>query len=1648
MSRLTGCARLVFIPKHIFFAFPFSFPSSRLHPKRTSEEKRIMPAAVSTTRPNNSNKGAKLQFGRTDSAAISTRDQRRNATGIDCMDAVSFTLTTTGSECTKALVLRNVTARPLSLRYTPPTRYLRDRVFLVDFPTTMSLSPGMSISVPVTFVPKSKVAYTDELRFCTQASSSASAVHEFSIGLRAVLPDPVLTVLGVDTASNSPERRVLDFGLCALNQPMTRVLTFKNTGIVPCTFECTAAPIASPNIRITSEGDTNPDPSFTWTPATASLAPGQTCPVTMTYTPARVVAHMMRFICNYWEAPAAGSVTEGNSKVFSMPITLDGAGKLARVNLAMPGSAMSALSHINAGDFSPGNPLKVHLLVVNPSLVRSNYVLRPASGGQRDGAPFCSFSRHRGSLAPGAAAEVVLTIHRACNDPWLLEVPGSPVPPTRIMVCARSVGPCISVHPEILAWGDVQVGSPAVVKVVHVQNAGSVPAFVQLMGLSGPSKFTLASSDAEAASRETNIFAIAAGSDTIEIPPRSEVPVQISFAPGAPIGYWKRVQVWAEHAESVTLDLVGTGFAEDARPPSLQARHIEAYLLRRDIGLGLLGPEHLNHLLRLGTLRVAPNDVSRVLWADPESRPPMPSDPQEEIATLSTSSIDFGNCSQYRFIEPRSVTLTNHMASRVSVYWRGPTAQGVTVEPAMVADLAPGAVATFRVMFQPRVADTVVLARWECAVVPRAMRSFRMVASEASYVPGGMFDLHVVGNTLSAQLMTNKLDIVDGHRLEVPPATILGDAVRHTVRIANRGDCPAQFSLILPSHQGDNAGWSISPSSGAIAVGGSQLVQVQLNPRALPPVASIVHVPVTIAVNGSLSNAMKMTLHSQICKPCVSVLPSAAFTIAPTLVGLPGSRTCTLQSESEVPCQYSWHIPAAYESTLQVHPAAGTLSPRASAKTTLVFHAMTPGQLLIPVTLVTRNEGSSFESRLPVMVGVTAVVGALQPRQSRVRLAPALICSHHVTGDGEIVVYNPTDCAVTYRVRLVGENGHTNRNLSRQVRIPDQVHRVPAHCSQTIRLELFLQETRDVQFNIQLALGTTDDVWHDFWHITAVGIFPKLEIIRVSGNTLTSFDLQKSCNIAAVNHALRLGVSKKIIDVVFAPCLMGASDSTVEWVLRNTGPVELHWALSTPQDPVAIGDSEKAPIKSYSDSRVFAMSMRKGHLVPGEVQRLVFTCSHRVAGTHEQAIQFHVKSGPECDGTIPLLLSSTTLTPRQGWLFHAGSILAFGEASIAGDKGVIQHMILRNMGDARLWFELSCGDIAKFLEENDQVPIFHLTQTHGSIPAGETCTIPIRFSPNRVQPYSMPITVSMSGGNMFSVTLVGRGVAPMVSLPASQQQGALVPRHVVGKRAAADTPDRSHHAKLDYEELVLGKLPVRSLATRVIVLTNPGPTSVSYMWRATAQTEEVVRIIPPLGTLAPGEAALVRVFVKTGREVGRMAHMFECLVASTQRALQQYVAGPQKSAAAQPAQRSSPHRTTSSLGRYNAALPSIGAPPVQKLELAVHLDTVLESAESTVLPRYVPAAVESDDPWGGAAWCMHNSSSTAMDTIGSVLRASLDDVFAEMEHEDTLTAIHAHADWHFPKPDGCPADVLQDVLEGVLFAVLSEVHGGAGLPDL
>lgn len=167
-----------------------------------------------------------------DSIAILNRVEQQRHYGIDAGDAVRFDAGTwlPGGEHVKKITVKNVSRRSIKFKYELPTT----KYFSMEFPTMITLSPGMQTVLDVVFRPLKIEEYDDFVTFL---------VHIIEGGVTASSGRFRLPVLARVAALSIVVPQGIDFGFCPTAETSEKKFVLRNNGQIDAVFDWTLAGI-------------------------------------------------------------------------------------------------------------------------------------------------------------------------------------------------------------------------------------------------------------------------------------------------------------------------------------------------------------------------------------------------------------------------------------------------------------------------------------------------------------------------------------------------------------------------------------------------------------------------------------------------------------------------------------------------------------------------------------------------------------------------------------------------------------------------------------------------------------------------------------------------------------------------------------------------------------------------------------------------------------------------------------------------------------------------------------------------------------------------------------------------------------------------------------------------------------------------------------------------------------------------------------------------------------------------------------------------------------------------------------------------------------------------------------------------------------
>ncbi|KAJ1509449.1 hypothetical protein HMI54_002381, partial [Coelomomyces lativittatus] len=487
--------------------------------------------------------------------------------------------------------------------------------------------------------------------------------------------------------------------------------------------------------------------------------------------------------------------------------------------------------------------------------------------------------------------------------------------------------------------------------------------------------------------------------------------------------------------------------------------------------------------------------------------------------------------------------------------------------------------------------------------------------------------------------------------------------------------------------------FSLSPKLGYLALHSSVLISATFKPQG----QGIFTQKFQLSLNHGISSQQIVEMKACCTRPSLEIKPSSALWFPPTLIGMSSRRVIEVENTSLLPLIIELKIPSAYENLIITEPKSTLIHAHQSSTIELYFQPLKPISYLFKLPLYYKKTNSSIPpSKTVLTLAGEGRKGTLVPSKKRVILDSILLFTPLITTNNEILIINPSDCTVHYKLRIMEKRDHDwVENKSNLILLLNNVDWISPRSKKPIILKLLIKQPKTYEFKLEIMLlnpmklkSSNDQDWNFFCLLTTIGVFPLLEIVHVTGNVSNSFELMQSFNIFKLNEVLKTQKCDEPIKCHFIPQKEGTMNAEIKWVVLNAGKTPLKWSLIS-QQANAIYNSNDIP----ESNSVIKINPRKGHLCAGESVLLNFTCDYNSVGHYEYPFELHVKCGTSSHGIYPLILSAVVLDRKESRLFHAGETFRFSPVYIGASKRVISYMRLYNLGSTNTTFHLDLNSL-------------------------------------------------------------------------------------------------------------------------------------------------------------------------------------------------------------------------------------------------------------------------------------------------------------------------------------------------------------------
>ncbi|KAM9346883.1 cilia- and flagella-associated protein 65 [Symphorus nematophorus] len=1350
-------------------------------------------------------------------------------------------------EFTKTLVLKNLHSKLQRLHVRPPV----SKFFTASIPRTIVLSPGTSISVPITFKPLQRCEYEDSMEFQGKDGS-------FQVYLHATIPCHCLEL---------PYSVLLP--LCAVQHSSQTTFLLRNVSKLQTWFqwECTAP--------------------FQLSPEQGLLKPGQECHITVIFRPQEALVYQQQAFCWFGD--------EEDKTESCCTVLLQGLAKYPSLQLRNPRTKDEKEQCgpvLHFGSVAVGQSLQKHFEIFNPSPVMASFCLSRLPNGMPLLESEFSCDVTRGEVVPGGSLRATVTFTPAVVDTVSVEYLSlkckGALNETLLKLTGNCAGPKVLLSSSVVDFGCVEQGG-AVVQTVELVNSSLVEAVYRWdLDCSGHS-----------------VFSIQPASGTVR--PHSHTTLKAVYRPTQPIAHHRRVACLILHRDPMFLDLIGTCHSEVQKPAILKPEHLVLYKLhwsRRQNPPDTLSARQQDHNVHLDQ-QGALCPLEEQSHQKPDSAGVVSTTPMEEYRQSSLGSMDrVSSCSSLSSphvsvapsellfnhkmssslstssISSQYVTITNHTRGKLSLVWTAAQDSPFSVSPSS-CHLAALKSTSFRVTYDPKQLNTLHAAQLECF----ASYNDNDHMEKPLLCPPWCVTVRVVGHSFQP----GKEHFIPRCSLKPPQVVFpaLSILSYRTVLLQNCGDLPLTFCLDHSSNPALAESVSVVPSCGLIQPGNHQILTLRTTPTEDSPKQGFsLHLQLNAA-----KHTKELKVFSGVDKLCVSLEGDGSLYFHPTAVGSRTQRSHNIRNLSRLPLRFQWSIPESDQDLICVEPDAGELHPNESSVQMWSFTPLAEKTYTLTPTLTfwPTQTPESNKFQLTLKVEGTGSEGFIEAEKAVLDVGDILVGSYRSI---EVPLVNNSPCPVSFclsvqQILLDEEPVYDPKTVPSALQLDCERGTIASHCTMllrsTVRPHRQAQYLWTISYQTLNASGFVSSPPKAVCEVRAKGVFPILKVIDVCGGgsvgKFSKVHLWKLFSLDGFNEHLlsnpppaelayrtptRCGVrscpsvlTRAMLDFSFSAAPLNSDPSTFVLMFHNPGSIPVDWSFWFPEDQqieleywAETGEFSSTELDQMKiqDNRLFSISPRSGTLLPGQQRAVQFSYSHDFTGTDRLPVVFKLSYGRE----ILLNFQGVTVEKDRSYLHFASKQHVFTPVAIGDYCPPKQVYELHNSGAVPVRYEVDTAVLSQLQEDNFNHPVLRCLNPEGEVLPGKTATVEWIFSPLEAKMYQMDVPIHFQDGESTPVRFEGCGFnsSALDSKNPFYCSDIKAPDSCVRR-----LPFPGQVVFLSEDSVSLGDIPVSSQSSRILFLTNVSHTdTVRYTWDKS--NEQVVQIHPERGSLCPGESCL------------------------------------------------------------------------------------------------------------------------------------------------------------------------------------------------
>ncbi|NXQ83391.1 CFA65 protein, partial [Nyctibius grandis] len=1364
--------------------------------------------------------------------------------GIEVAETLRWHGWELGKEMIKHLILKNVHEKTQKLSYRCPST----RFFFTVFPQPITLSPGMTLTLPIVFRPTEKREYEDSICF-------KKAEGEFSVTLRATLPRPCLS---------SPA--AVQLPICAVHNITETTFPMHNTGDLVTVFAWET-----------------PSP-FYMIPDCGMLNPGAECMVKVVFEPKVAAVYDVAATCWF-----------GDEEKQKRTIQLKALAKYPYLRVSVtreecegvqPGKFQDVLCF---GSVPVGTTVEKCVEIFNMSVVDAPCRIERAKDPVlRDHVFSCDVSH---GVVP-ANGKLVLcirfqpqTVGEHSTDYFTIISAGYLLQ-TVLKVVGSCKGPLVSLQQYSVDFNCINLGE-SLMQTLKISNSSDVPAYYQFDIDGRGSVFSL--------DRPCGILE---GTTTRAL--------KVTFRPTQPISYHRRVVCLVHHQEPMYIDLFGTCHSDIAKPAILQARHLSWYRTNMVRGLTFYPPDILSVMLKDGKLQMDEKGALRLPPEIPQDEPlkeyieansmteyfsggvssDLASFPPH--VSVSPREYDFGCCVPLHKVESLPLCVTNHTKGEITVAWTPSHGSAFRVSPE-ICDIPPLNSTGFRVLFQPTQLNSLYAAELEGFAFYKVLRHYSNIEEDATICPSWCLTVRLRAHTYEAEWE----HFIPHYILDVPkafPPVAPNTDTYCSMLLLNTGTSLITFSM----NQAACPSVLVKPCSGHIIPGGHQIFFLSTH-----PVNTVLQQHVLpLQLNSCPAYTKEIALQS--CGESLLLLLEGDGNLyfKPVYVGTSSTRMYTIKNCTRLPIVFTWKIHQSDSKILSVSPTAGILQPYEAMAQAWTFTPDKETKYLLRAMVFARRKSPAPVSPKRVLYALRIVgegmLGTIRAQKEHLDLGNVLV------GDLQscsVVLLNDGICSLKYILSV--EQLITGTCDAEEVRsdplaleLEHSRGTIPARSKAFVRITVRPARRVHYTWSIKYAicnptatdLASTKEEQQALCCIVATGVYPtfciadacsagsasrisKLHLWRLfSLDTLNEY-LERDPAPSELTYRVPTRHSTCLIPPVYTPLLLdfnfgaapiGSEPTLVMLLLVNKGVVPVEWAFLFPSDQKMdmdhwAEDVEFSPHELHQiriqDNQLFSVFPKSGKLLPGQEESVQLSHRHDFIGTDHLPVLLKVSYGHE----ILLNFSSVTVEQDQRYIHFASTKHLFAPIAIGTSHPPTQIYELYNGGTMPVMFDVQLDNIVRIQEENFQHPIFVCLTPRGEIPPGTTGHIEWIFSPLEARKYLVDVPIHIRGGEPALITFQGVGYDPN-TVGETVASSKILPPSVFPGSTKLTVPGQA--AALSHHRICFGNIPDCTKASRLVFFNNISKSkAVVFAWRiSTCKDKRMLQIAPESGVVQPGES--------------------------------------------------------------------------------------------------------------------------------------------------------------------------------------------------